>query len=126
MAVRRLYPMLNGHEIVDKSLSTRDRGGVIIHAPIQMFLLDTTDGWILFDTGANPVLVRDAALRKRYYDNQGWEAPVLPEELTLSRHLERLALTPQRHRRRGDLTSPPRPQRWSAVTGALSCPYSAY
>ncbi len=64
MAVRRLYPMLNGHEVVDKSLSTRDRGGVIIHAPIQMFLLDTTDGWILFDTGANPALVRDAALRK--------------------------------------------------------------
>lgn len=94
MAVRRLYPMLNGHEVVDKSLSTRGRGGITLHEPIQMFLLDTTDGWILFDTGANPDLVRDPVLKERYYGSQGWEAPDLPDELTLSRHLERLGLVP--------------------------------
>lgn len=95
MAVRRLYPILNGHEVVDKSLSTRGRGGITLHEPIQMFLLDTSDGWILFDTGANPYLVWDGALRRQYYTSQGWEAPHLPEELTLPRHLERLGLQPR-------------------------------
>jgi len=95
MAVRRLYPMLNGHEVVDKSLSTRGRGGIVMREPIQMFLLDTSEGWVLFDAGANPTLVRDPALKHRYYTGQGWEAPDLPEDLTLPHHLARLGLMPR-------------------------------
>lgn len=95
MAVRRLYAMLNGHETVDKSLSTRGRGGVSMREPIQMFLLDTADGWVLFDAGANPALVRDPALKQRYYTGQGWDSPDLPDDLTLPRHLERLGLAPR-------------------------------
>ncbi|CAF3373117.1 unnamed protein product [Rotaria sp. Silwood1] len=51
-SVRRLYVLLCGFEILPKTVSTRNLGAhIIMSEPISAYLLDTTEGWILVDSG---------------------------------------------------------------------------
>jgi hypothetical protein len=54
-AVKRLYVLLCGFEVLPKTISTRDRGArFILSEPVCAYLLDTHSGWILLDAGLNP------------------------------------------------------------------------
>lgn len=94
--VLRLWPLLTATHRYDKSLSTRNQGrGQIIEAPILAYLIETTQGRVLFDVGCDHRKIADPALRARYYDPAefAFGAPQMDEEQRLPRHLARLGLT---------------------------------
>lgn len=94
-AVRKLWPLLTATHRYDKSISTRGRGqGVQIEAPILAYLIETTEGRILFDVGCDYKKLADPALRAKWFDPV--EFPMGPPEMTeeqrLPAHLARLGL----------------------------------
>jgi len=95
--VLRMWPLLTATHRYDKSLSTRHRGrGQIIEAPILAYLIETTQGRILYDVGCDYRKIEDESLRERYYDPKtfAFGAPDMLEEQRLPHHLQRLGLTP--------------------------------
>lgn len=74
--VRRLYVLLCGFEIIPKSISTRDRhADIVISVPITAYLLDTAQGWVLFDAGLDEANLKDSKLLDQHYLSQGWNPP---------------------------------------------------
>ncbi|MCB1486469.1 MAG: N-acyl homoserine lactonase family protein [Bauldia sp.] len=74
-AIKRLFVLLCGFEIIPKTISTRDRGErFIISVPITAYLLDTTEGWVLFDTGLDAANLREPRLTE-LYTSKGWDPP---------------------------------------------------
>ncbi len=95
--VLRLWPLLTATHKYDKSLSTRNRGaGQIIEAPILAYLIETTQGRILYDVGCDYCKIADPALRQRYYDPEVFPfgPPEMRAEDRLPNHLARLGLKP--------------------------------
>ncbi|WP_232054526.1 MULTISPECIES: N-acyl homoserine lactonase family protein [unclassified Thiomonas] len=91
-----MWPLLTATHRYDKSLSTRNRGnGQIIEAPILAYLIETTQGRILYDVGCDYRKIESKSLRERYYDPQtfAFGAPDMQEEQRLPHHLQRLGLT---------------------------------
>jgi N-acyl homoserine lactone hydrolase len=96
-SVIRMRPLLTAIHRYDKSLSTRDRDrGRIIEAPILAYLIETTNGRILYDVGCDYRKIANPELRARYYDTQVFPfgAPEMHEEDRLPHHLARFGLTP--------------------------------
>ncbi len=91
MAVHALFPILNGIEVLDKSVSTYnvDRG-TTVHEPIMAYLLDTNQGWVLIDTGCDLEVLRDPEMAARAFS----VPPIVTEEQELGRQLAVLGLTP--------------------------------
>ena len=80
-AVRRLYVLLCGFEIIPKTISTRNLGAhIIMSEPISAYLLDTTAGWMLVDSGIDETRIDNPQLAKEYFLDHGWIPPpvVLP------------------------------------------------
>lgn len=74
--VRRLYVLLCGFEIIPQTVSLRDIGArFIISVPITAYLLDTTEGWVLFDAGLDEANLRDRDRCDALYLNPGWDPP---------------------------------------------------
>ena len=95
--VLRMWPLLTATHRYDKSISTRHRGqGEIIEAPILAYLIETTQGRILYDVGCDYGKIADPARRARYYDPQtfAFGAPEMREDQRLPSHLARLGLSP--------------------------------
>jgi N-acyl homoserine lactone hydrolase len=77
-AIRRLFVLLCGFEILPKSISTRHRGGrFILSEPVCAYLLDTENGWVLLDAGLNPDNSRDPARVQEKFGRLGMTAPVI-------------------------------------------------
>ncbi len=52
---KKLYVLLCGYEILPKTVSTKNRGGRFIMAePICAYLIETSQGFVLFDTASTP------------------------------------------------------------------------
>lgn len=95
--VLRLWPLLTATHRYDKALSTRNHGrGKIIEAPILAYLIETSNGRILFDVGCDYAKIADPLQRARYYDPAtfAFGAPDMREPQRLAHHLARLGLTP--------------------------------
>jgi N-acyl homoserine lactone hydrolase len=95
--VLKMWPLLTATHRYDKSLSTRHRGhGQIIEAPILAYLIETTQGRILYDVGCDYRKIENESLRQHYYDPEtfAFGAPDMQEEQRLPHHLRRLGLTP--------------------------------
>lgn len=83
MAVNALYPILNGLEILDKSVSTyKIDAGVIVREPIMAYLLDTDQGWVLIDTGLDLEILRDPVRAAQTF--KGHLPVVAPEQEILT------------------------------------------
>ncbi len=96
-AVLKLRPLLTATHRYDKSLSTRDRGhGQIIQAPILAYLIETTNGRILFDVGCDYAKIAEPKLRAHHYENENFAfgAPDMQEAQRLPHHLAQIELTP--------------------------------
>jgi len=92
--VRRLYVLLCGFEVLPKTVSTKGRGAsIIIASPISAYLLDTEQGWVLLDTGFDPVHIRDAAAREANFYGQGMSPVVVLPCHELDPQLAALGLT---------------------------------
>ncbi|KAF0204949.1 MAG: hypothetical protein FD173_1395 [Gallionellaceae bacterium] len=95
--VLRLWPLLTATHRYDKSLSTRNQGqGQIIEAPILAYLIETTNGRILFDVGCDYDKIAEPKQRARYYDEEtfAFGAPDMKAEQRLPNHLAKMGLTP--------------------------------
>lgn len=93
--VKKFWPLLTGTHKYEKTLSTRGRGqGVIIEAPILAYLIETSNGRILYDVGCDYAKINDPALRKHYYEHEGFPfgPPEMTEEQKLENRLARLGL----------------------------------
>lgn len=93
--VKKFWPILTGTHRYDKSLSTRGHGaGTIIDAPILAYLIETANGRILYDVGCDYGKIADPALRKRFYEHEGFPfgPPRMTEEQRLPNRLAELGL----------------------------------
>ncbi|WP_437970032.1 N-acyl homoserine lactonase family protein [Sorangium sp. So ce260] len=94
--VSRLYVLLCGYEILEKTVSTRDRGGRFVLAePVSAYLLETARGHVLVDTGLNSAIVHDPALREERYTKQGIRPPVILPEHELACQLAAIGVRPE-------------------------------
>jgi len=92
-SVRRLFVLLCGFEIIPKTVSTAGRGErFIMSSPISAYLLDTEEGWVLIDTGFDPVHIR--AAREANFYSQGMSPPVVAPHHELDPQLAALGVTP--------------------------------
>src|SRR5277367_110623 len=92
----RLWPLLTGTQRYEKLVSTRNRGrGRYIDAPILAYLIETTQGRILYDVGCDYRKIATPDLRTRFFDPMRpmFEPPQMSEEQRIPRYLERLGLT---------------------------------
>jgi N-acyl homoserine lactone hydrolase len=78
MGVRRIIALTLGWEELPKSVSVHGAPRTErLREPVPGLLLDTADGWLLLDTGFNTALLRDPALRRRFYPSPSYQ-PELP------------------------------------------------
>lgn len=85
-SVMKFWPILCGTHRYEKTLSTRGRGqGVIIDAPILAYLIETTNGRILYDVGCDYRKVNNPLLRHQYYENDSF--PFGPPQVSAEQHL---------------------------------------
>lgn len=76
--VRRIIPLTMGWEELPKSISVHGAAPAErVREPVPAVLLETTGGWVLLDTGFNTALLRDPALRRRFYPSPSYQ-PELP------------------------------------------------
>lgn len=92
-AIRRLYVLLCGFEILPKTVSTRGRGGrFILSEPVCAYLLDTEQGWVLLDAGLNPANGRDPARIDAKFRRFGMSPPVIRDGHLIETQLAQLGL----------------------------------
>jgi glyoxylase-like metal-dependent hydrolase (beta-lactamase superfamily II) len=76
--VRRIVPLTLGWEELPKSVSVHGAPHAErVREPVPGILLEVDGGWLLLDTGFNTALLRDPALRRRFYGSPNYQ-PVLP------------------------------------------------
>jgi N-acyl homoserine lactone hydrolase len=94
----KVWPLLTGTIRYEKTISTRNRGhGEFIEAPILAYLIETSNGRILYDVGCDYRKVSDPILRASHFDPMLplVEAPNMWEGQRIPRYLKRLGLGPQ-------------------------------
>jgi len=95
--VKKMWPLLTATHRYDKSISTLNRGrGQQIEAPILAYLIETSNGRILYDVGCDHAKIHNPVERARYYNPDVFEfgAPDMHDEQRIPHHLARLGLTP--------------------------------
>ena len=76
--VRRLVALTLGWVDLPKSISIDGAPrGERLREPVPGVLLECDGGWLLLDTGFNPTLIRDPALRRRFHHDPELQ-PILP------------------------------------------------
>jgi N-acyl homoserine lactone hydrolase len=95
--VKKLYILLCGFEIIPKTISTRDRGGrFIMSEPISAYLLETSQGFVLIDTGINSTLTNNPELAYENFTAKGWHpVPIVLPEHEMLTQLEKIGVRPQ-------------------------------
>jgi len=94
-AVKKLYLLLCGYEILPRSVSIRGGGDrFVMSVPISAYLLETTQGFVVFDTGFNSGLLRDPDLRQQHFTAHGWETPVVWPQHEMLNQLAEIGVAP--------------------------------
>lgn len=92
----RLWPLLTATHRYEKVVSTRNRGhGKYIDAPILAYLIETTNGRILYDIGCDYRKIATPELRERFLEPMRpvFEPPQMSQDQRIPRYLERLGLS---------------------------------
>lgn len=95
--VRKMWPLLSAMHRYEKTISTYNRGhGQMIDAPILAYLIETSQGRILYDVGCDHTKINTPNLRRQYYEESALSMapPTMNEEHHIPHHLARLGLTP--------------------------------
>lgn len=94
----KIWPLLTGKIRYEKTISTRNRGyGEFIDAPILAYLIETSNGRILYDAGCDYRKISHPVLRARYFDPMRplVEPPNMQEGQRIPHYLEKLGLGQQ-------------------------------
>jgi N-acyl homoserine lactone hydrolase len=94
----KLWPLLTGTHRYEKVVSTRNRGhGHYIDAPILAYLIETTQGRILYDVGCDYRKIATPELRERFFEPMRpmFEPPQMSQEQRIPRYLDKLGLSAQ-------------------------------
>lgn len=94
-AVRKLWPLLTATHRYEKTLSTRNRGaGTMIEAPILAYLIETSQGRVLYDVGCDYAKIADPDKRSKWYDPAvfAFGAPDMREDQRLPAWFARLGI----------------------------------
>ena len=95
-AIAKLYVLLCGYEIIPRSVSIRGGGNrFVMSVPISAYLLETQNGFVLFDTAFDTALIRDSALREQHFTAHGWETPVVWPQHELLTQLQEIGVAPE-------------------------------
>jgi len=92
----RLWPLLTGTHRYEKVVSTRNRGhGEYIDAPILAYLIETSNGRILYDVGCDYRKIASPQLRAKFFDPMRplFDPPEMAEEQRIPNYLDKLGLT---------------------------------
>ncbi|SDW58280.1 N-acyl homoserine lactonase family protein [Nitrosomonas communis] len=92
----KIWTLLTGSIRYEKTISTRNRGqGQWIEAPILAYLIETSNGRILYDVGCDYRKLTNPALRTRYFTSlpSSIETPRMQANQRIPHYLERLGLT---------------------------------
>jgi N-acyl homoserine lactone hydrolase len=92
-----MWPLLTGIQRYEKTVSTRDRGhGQFIEAPILAYLVETSNGRILYDVGCDFAKIADPARSAAVFDPMRpvFEPPRMTSEQRIGSYLARLGLQP--------------------------------
>ena len=84
--VTKLYILLCGYEIIRKSGCIRgEQPNIVLAVPICCYLMATTHGYVMFDTGLNSAPLADVVISNARFRNATFPAPpvVLPEHEVL-------------------------------------------
>ena len=95
-SVIKFWPILTATHFYDKSISTHNRGaGQTIEAPILAYLIETTQGRILYDVGCDYQKIHNTKKRTQYYNPATFSfgAPDMSEAQRLPNQLARMGLT---------------------------------
>lgn len=93
----KLWPLLTGTHRYEKTVSTRHRGqGIYIDAPILAYLIETSNGRILYDVGCDYQKIASPQLAKQFFDPMLplFEHPQMTEEQRIPHYLQKLGLSP--------------------------------
>jgi N-acyl homoserine lactone hydrolase len=93
----RMWPLLTATQRYEKVVSPRNRGhGEFIDAPILAYLIETSNGRILYDVGCDYRKIATPALRAKFFDPKRprFEPPQMSEEQRIPRYLGKLGLAP--------------------------------
>lgn len=96
-AVRKLYILLCGYEIIRKSACMRGAPRAqLLAVPICAYFVETDRGFVVFDTGLDSGTLRDPDAARRRYVNDAFPAPpiVLPEH-ELAAQLDGIGVSPE-------------------------------
>jgi N-acyl homoserine lactone hydrolase len=95
-SVKKLYILLCGFEIVPKTVSTQGLGErFVLSLPISAYLVETTTGFVLLDTGMNAAYLRDARAREKYFGkDSSYPPPVVLKQHDLRSQLHDIGLEP--------------------------------
>ena len=94
--VLKLWPLLTATHRYDKTLSTRNRGaGTTIEAPILAYLIETTNGRVLYDVGCDYAKIADPEKREHWFDPAtfAFGAPDMHEDQRLPAWFARLGIS---------------------------------
>ena len=92
----RLWTLLTGTHRYEKVVSTRNRGhGQFIDAPILAYLIETSNGRILYDVGCDYRKIATPQLRSQFFDPMRplFEPPQMSQEQRIPHYLNRLGLS---------------------------------
>jgi N-acyl homoserine lactone hydrolase len=91
----RIWPLLTGTQRYEKVVSTRNRGhGEFIDAPILAYLIETSNGRILYDAGCDYRKIAAPELKAKFFDPMRpmFEHPKMTEDQRVPNYLSRLGL----------------------------------
>ncbi|WP_033340432.1 N-acyl homoserine lactonase family protein [Catenuloplanes japonicus] len=78
MTISRIIALTLGWEDLPRSASVHGASRTDrVREPVPALLLEHDEGWLLLDTGFNTALLRDPALRRRFYPSPNYQ-PELP------------------------------------------------
>lgn len=92
----KIWPLLTGTIRYEKTISTYNRGhGQWIDAPILAYLIETTQGRILYDAGCDYRKISDPVQRQQFFAGMHpvIETPQMQPEQRIPHYLARLGLT---------------------------------
>ncbi len=80
--VKKMYVNLCGFEFIPNTVSLKGADGRLFFSePVCCYLLETEEGYVLYDTGFNREVIHTPVLEDEYYTSRGWVPTPVSEDI---------------------------------------------